>query len=252
MPRSIHGWSRSRQARSNPSAPGRVASERTSLAELDGENGIPPLILERAAELAVEKARESGVGLVRITGIRPVMSAAPIAAGIAIGPMAGWVLGPGSAWSLALPTAAGLPLVVNPTLPMAAASGKPDPSARTGGRPAASSRPMAGRRDEGIPAPALPQGLGLAAEWLVPAGGWLVGALSNSQAGSHSAAHDRVTAAVGQLAAAPSVRMLAPDDWEADRRRLWHEGLEVSPAAWKSLVHRAHRLAIDVPAPLEA
>ncbi|MHB1562079.1 MAG: Ldh family oxidoreductase, partial [Isosphaeraceae bacterium] len=99
------------------STTGRVAAERSSLAELDGENGLPLLVLERAAELAVEKARDSGVGLVRAVGIMPVVSAAPIAAGIAIGPMAGWVIGPGGAWSLALPTAAGLPLVVDPGLP---------------------------------------------------------------------------------------------------------------------------------------
>ena len=44
--------------------------ERTTLALFDGENGLPPLILERAAELAVEKAREAAVGLVRVVGVR--------------------------------------------------------------------------------------------------------------------------------------------------------------------------------------
>ncbi len=37
--------------------------------------------MERAAELAVEKAREAAVGLVRIVGVGPVRSAAPVAAG---------------------------------------------------------------------------------------------------------------------------------------------------------------------------
>ena len=69
--------------RLDPLAVGRVVSERTTLALLDGENGLPPLILERAAELAVEKARESAVGLVRVVGVGPVRSAAPIAAGTA-------------------------------------------------------------------------------------------------------------------------------------------------------------------------
>ncbi len=37
-----------------PAATGRVTSERTALARLDGEGGPAPLILERAAAVAVE------------------------------------------------------------------------------------------------------------------------------------------------------------------------------------------------------
>jgi hypothetical protein len=90
--------------------------------------------------------------------------------------------------------------------------------------------------------------MGLAVEWLVPEGGWLVAALANSEAGPPSVSHDRFAAAQERLADAPSARMLAPDDLEVNRRRLWRDGLEVAPAAWKSLVDRARRLAIDVPA----
>ncbi len=40
----------------DPRSMGRVVGERSALAVFDGENGLPPLLLERAAELAVEKA----------------------------------------------------------------------------------------------------------------------------------------------------------------------------------------------------
>ena len=93
---------------------GRVPAERTGLAVFDGRNGVPSLILERAAEIAVEKARETAMGLVRVSNIGRIDSAAAVAAGMAtMGPMAGFVLGPGSQWSMALPSPAGLPLVAD-------------------------------------------------------------------------------------------------------------------------------------------
>ena len=42
---------------------------------------------------------------------------------------------------------------------------------------------------------------------------------------------------------------LLPEDWEAHRRRVQQQGVVVEPAAWKSLAHRAHRLAVDCPDP---
>src|SRR4051812_39862632 len=47
-------------------AEGKVTTERNGTAVVDGQNGLPPLILERVAGLAVEKAREAGIGLVRV------------------------------------------------------------------------------------------------------------------------------------------------------------------------------------------
>ncbi len=242
------------ERRVDPSATGRVTRERSSLAELDGENGLPLLVLERAAEVAVEKARDSGVGLVRVVAIGPAASAAPIAAGIAIGPMAGWVLGPCETWSLSLPTAAGLPLIMDSGLPGDAASRKPaaaDAAGRTGTTQA---RPAANQRHSRNPAPDFPEGLRLAAEVLVPAGGWLVAALAGTGPESLSSWHDRVAAARGRSAAehtGAGLRVLDPEGWEAHRRRLWQEGVEVASAVWKPLVQRARRLAIELPAPLD-
>lgn len=248
------------ERRVNPSTIGRVARERSSLAELDGENGLPLLVLERAAELAVEKARDSGMGLVRVVGIEPAASAAPIAAGIAIGPMAAWVLGPDGTWSLALPTAAGLPLVVDPGLSAAAASGKPASADAAGGRASGQTqtqtqaRGASGRRHERNPAPDFPEGMRLAAEVLVPEGGWLVAALAGSGPESLSAWHERVARARERSAATDAgarLHVLDPEGWEARRRRLWQEGVEVASPAWKPLVQRARGPAIEPPAPLD-
>ena len=248
------------ERRVDASATGRITGERSAAADLDGENGLPLLVLERAAEVAVEKARDSGVGLVRVVGIAPAASAAPIAAGIAIGPMTAWVLGPGGAWSLALPTAAGLPLVVDPGLPAAEAraSGKPASADPAGGRASAQTRARApaSRRPERTPAPDFPEGMRLAAEVLVPEGGWLVAALAGTGPDSLSAWHERVATARERSAAAAADagarrHVLDPEGWEARRRRLWQEGVEVASPAWKPLVRRASGPAIEPPAPLD-
>ncbi len=97
----------------DPSEEGKVGAEKTALAVIDGRNGIPALILARAAGIAVEKARESGVGLVRVTRIGPVGPVAPIVAEIAIGPMIGTALGPDGAWATALPSAEGPPWIAD-------------------------------------------------------------------------------------------------------------------------------------------
>lgn len=242
------------ERRVDPLATGRVARERSSVADLDGENSVPLLVLERAAELAVEKARDSGVGLVRVVGIEPAASAAPIAAGIAIGPMAAWVIGPGGAWSLALPTAAGLPLVVDPGLPAAAASEKPAPADAAGGRNSAQARAASSRRHDRNAAPDFPEGMRLAAEVLVPEGGWLVAALAGTGPESLSAWHERVARVRERSAvedAGTRLHVLDPEGWEARRRRLWQEGVEVASTAWKPLVRRARGPAIEPPAPLD-
>jgi hypothetical protein len=239
--------------RVDPLAVGRVVSERTTLALLDGENGPAPLILERAAELAIEKAREAAVGLVRIVGVGSVPSAAPIAAGIAIGPMAGWVQGPDGCGSMALPTPAGLPLVIDSGLAAvkegAGPTGKPG-SAAASGRRASDSKAASSRRDGPVPASSLLPAFWLGAELLVPEGGWLVSAVSVTAMEPLSTFRDRVADARERLADAAGPGGLLPEDWEVHRRRVQQQGVHVEPAAWKALVHRAHRLAIDVPGPI--
>jgi LDH2 family malate/lactate/ureidoglycolate dehydrogenase len=61
---------------------------------------------------------------------------------------------------------------------------------------------------------------------------------------------DRVADARERLADAAGPGGLLPEDWEAHRRRVLQQGVPVEPAAWKALVHRAHRLALDVPGPM--
>jgi LDH2 family malate/lactate/ureidoglycolate dehydrogenase len=239
--------------RVDPLAVGRVVSERTTLALLDGENGPPPLILERAAELAVEKAREAAVGLVKVVGVGPIRSSAPIAAGIAIGPMAGWVLGPDRCWSMALPTSGGLPLVVDSGLPTptaeASGGGKPGTTEASGRRATEPPKTASSHREGPVPVSPLLEGFWLGTEVLVPEGGWLVAAVSINAMEPLSAFHDRVAAGRERLAAAGRAGLL-PEEWEAHRRRAQQQGVMVDPAAWKSLVHRAHRLNIDVPRPI--
>ena len=79
----------------DPVAEGKVAAERTGTAVLDGQNGIPSLVLARAGELAIEKARDAGVGLVRVINAGSSGPAASVAAEMAVGPFVGPVDWPG-------------------------------------------------------------------------------------------------------------------------------------------------------------
>ena len=100
----------------DPKAEGKIGPERAASAVLDGRKGPSLLILSRAAEVASEKAREYGVGLVRVKSIGPIGSAAAVVSEIAIGPAIGVAFGPSGAWSVALPTAEGLPIVADAVL----------------------------------------------------------------------------------------------------------------------------------------
>lgn len=209
--------------RVDPSATGRVTSERTSLALLDGEKGPAPLVLERAAGIAVEKAREAAVGMVRVVGTGPMASTAAVAAGIAVGPMASAVLGPGRSWSLALPTEGGLPMILDTGL---AAAGERRPA-----------RP-----------PKL-EGFWAASEVLVPEGGWLLIVVSVPALESLAAFDRRLGEVASGLAEAPG--RLLPDAWEARRLEVRSRGVAVGASAWKSLVEWAGRLHVETPAAIE-
>ncbi len=95
----------------NASALGRVGAERAGAAVFDAQGGLPPLLLERAAALAGEKARDVGVGLIRVTGLGPAGPAAAVVAEVAVGPMVGLVLGSDGSMAVGVPTALGLPVV---------------------------------------------------------------------------------------------------------------------------------------------
>lgn len=232
----------------DPTKTGRVVHELTALAVYDGENGPAPLVLERAAEVAVAKARESAVGLVRVAGARSLRSSAPVAAGIAIGPMAGWVIGPDRCWSMALPSQGGLPLVVDSGLSAAEAGEDLGPRGTAGRRGAAAPKSSATGRDGPPPASSLLEGLWLASEVLLPAGSWLVAAVAIPALESFATFHERLGTVVGATAPAPG--RLLPDAWEARRQEVRRDGVVIEPAPWKSLAHWARRLSVDVPEPM--
>jgi LDH2 family malate/lactate/ureidoglycolate dehydrogenase len=100
-----------------PGKQGRVGPEHASTAVLEGPGVLPPLLLSRAAEIAGQKARDTGVGMVRVLGLASSsVPAAAIAAELAIGPYAGAVLGPGSTLAAAFPSAEGVPVVFDSLL----------------------------------------------------------------------------------------------------------------------------------------
>jgi LDH2 family malate/lactate/ureidoglycolate dehydrogenase len=233
----------------NPRAIGRVVSERSALAVFDGQNGPAPLVLGRAAELAVEKAREAALGLVRVIGVGSVSSAAPVAAEIAIGPMAGWVLGPDRCWSMALPSHGGLPLVVDSGLSDDGRGETAANAARVGRGASDSAKSKASRHDGPIPASTLLEGFWLGIESLVEERGWLVAAVSVPALAPLATDHQRLTAAVGS-GMSPAPGRLLPETWESRRRQVRQNGVVIEAPAWKSLTHWARRLSVDVPDPV--
>ncbi len=207
--------SRSIDPRSEPA----IVSERGSTAVVDGRQGVPLLVLDRAGALATEKARDTGLGLVRVRNVKPPGSAAGIASEMAIGPVSALILGPGPCWSVALP-AEGLPAIFDPAL------GEPGP---IGGSEALNA---------------------LVAPWanvLAPEGGWIVAAISVHALEPLSSFHERVADTLKGLDEKDG--RLLPARWEAHRREVREHGLPVEPAVWEALLRWAQRLGIEPPAP---
>ena len=110
-----------------PSDVGRVGPEHASTALMEAGAGLSPLILARAAEIAGQKARDTGAGIVRVIGLPPAPGpSAAVAADLAIGPFLGAVLGPGAAQAAAIPSADGVPLVFDSAFEGAAEDLKSD------------------------------------------------------------------------------------------------------------------------------
>ena len=219
----------------DPRAEGRVVAERTATATLDAGRGVPLLALERAAGIAAEKARDVGVGLVRVKNLAPVESAAGIAAEIAIGPNAAFLLGPGAGtrWSVALPCAEGLPAVFDPALGPAESARKP----RKNEPPA-----------EGPPT-AIARLFGPWASVLVQPDEWLIVALSATALDGLTAFHERVAIAVRVLEDedVASLGRLVPSVWEARRREVRERGVSVSTTRWNALKAWGEKLGVEAP-----
>lgn len=218
----------------DPKTEGVVVSERSSTTVLDGRQGVPLLVLERAGGLATEKARDTGVGLVRVLNLAPPPSAAVVAAEMAIGPVVATVLGPGPSWAVALPGEGGLPAVFDPALAV---------EAEPGGKPG---------RGKGTASVAPRQIVeAMIAPWaavLAPGDGWLVAAVSVTAMEPLAAFHARLADALRGLDEAGG--RLLPGPWEARRRDARERGVAVPPAAWNGLARRAERFGVEPPAPL--
>ena len=196
----------------DPKAEGTLGPEHPGTLVLDGRNGLAPLILARAAGLAVEKARDVGLGAVLVENLGAAGPPAPVAAEAATaGPEAAAVLGPGPCWALALPSAAGLPLVLDSSLTAS---------------------------DDPPPADLAPWSL------LVPAGGWLVVALAIRSLDSLNAFHERVAAYC--FPSGP----LSPVAWDSRRRAILEYGLAPEPDAYAELSRRASALNLPTPKPV--
>lgn len=204
-----------------------IGVERTGTAVADARQGVPLLALGRAAGVAAEKARDAGVGLVRLRNVVAPGPAAGVAASAAAGgPVAVLMLGPGPCWAVALPGEEGLPAVFDPSL------------ATSPGFSAAPATPAA--------AEALAALIGPWASVLAGEGEWLVAALSVPAWEPLTTFHRRVTEAVRGLG--PADGRLLPAPWEAHRREARERGVAVETHAWRELLDRAERAGLTPPA----
>jgi LDH2 family malate/lactate/ureidoglycolate dehydrogenase len=198
----------------DPAAEGRVIAEMTGTAVFDGQNGVPPLLLARAGGLAVEKAREAGLGLTRVLHVEPAGPAAAVAAEAAVGPYVGAVVGHDGSWSLAVPAPEGLPAVFDSSL--------------------------AGAAGATLPGPAL--------SWaapLVPENGWLVAAVAVGALEPLATFHERVADWLANQGDGSA--MLRPDAWEARRREAREHGVAVDASVWERLTPWVERARAALP-----
>jgi LDH2 family malate/lactate/ureidoglycolate dehydrogenase len=199
----------------DPKTQGRIVSEHPATALVEASGGVAPLVLARAAEIASQKAREIGVGLVRVRELGAQPFALHVAAELAIGPQMGLVMGPGGTWAVGIPSSGGLPLVLGSGLGSGSRSVAPLPGELAG--------------------------------LVVPRDEWAVQAVSVTAFEGVGLLHERVG---GWIAGADSVPRLDPARWEALRASAREQGLAVERAAWKALTQRAKSAGVAVPSPL--
>jgi LDH2 family malate/lactate/ureidoglycolate dehydrogenase len=202
----------------DPVAEGRAGRERAGTAIFDARNGLPPLALATAGGIASEKARDVGVGIVRVHNLGESGPSAPVAASLAIGPYFAVMAGPGPSLSLAAPMAGGLPVVYD-------------------------SRLAGPGSDLGTPnwlAPWSPWISGISDD-----GGWVV--LAISVLAFESLAHFEGRVASSLLDRDPSTGFLEPGPWEVRRREARERGVTIDPGAFGSLKTWADRLGVPWP-----
>lgn len=215
----------------DPIAEPLIRQEHPATAILDGQRGVAPLALARAADVAAAKARELGVGLARIGHLGGLDSAAPIAADLAIGPFAAMLVGPRPSWALALPTGLGLPVVFDTDLD-AARSTTATASASTSRRAAK--------------AAAQPSWMDLLGPWagvIAPDDGWLVLVVAITALEPLTTFHERAHSAL-EHDPSQSGPVLSPGPWDERRRQAREDGIQVDPELRSALNARADRLGI--------
>ena len=199
----------------DPKAEPWMVQESPATAVLDAGRAIGPVVFARAAEVAQQKAREVGVGLVRIAGLAGSGSAAA-AAMIAVGPMVATVQGPG-AWTIAVPVAETVPAVFD--------------SAIAGGKAAKPAWP-----GEAFPA------------WAAPfsgEAGWLVSAYAVRAFEPLETFHERLA---GLLAGAPAgPGEVRPEDWRRRREEMDGAGLAPSKATLREFERLASAAGVAAP-----
>ncbi|GAC1469294.1 MAG: hypothetical protein NVSMB9_12960 [Isosphaeraceae bacterium] len=211
----------------DPKVEGSVLRERSAATVFDGRNGVPHLVLARAGELAIEKARDTGVGLVRLLNVMAPASAASIVAEMATGPFWAWIVGPGNRWSIAVPGEGGLPVLFDPALATGEKSRK--------GATSPTSPPV----PESV--------IGLWASMLTPDEGWLVAAVSIPSMEPLPSFQARVASVIQGREKAQG--LLLPEQVESFREQVRRQGLSLSPGTWKNLLRWADRFGVEPPAP---
>lgn len=216
----------------DPKQMGRVGPEHASTAVLEASGGLPPLLLARASEIAGQKARDTGVGIVRVIGVPPSAGpAAAIAADLAIGPFLGLVLGPGSAQSAAIPAPEGVPLIFDSIL------GDAGGEAEATEGSTAVVEPMRTVVDRVAP-------------WLLLSGGQevVVVALAVAAFESLGSFHRRVAEALeGRTAPAG---WIFPETWERHRSETQQRGIALPESVIGSLRERSGRAGVGFPEPM--
>jgi LDH2 family malate/lactate/ureidoglycolate dehydrogenase len=203
----------------DPIAVGSIQLEFNGTAVLDGQQAPAPLVFLRAARIAQEKAREVGVGIVRVTNPGGVAPVAAVVADIGIGPMVGFCHGPGPSWTVAVPTMGEMPAVFSTEL---------------GGESTGPSWSIAG-----FPAWSSP----FAAD-----GSWLFAAYSVKAFEPLAVFHERIDAQLGSRSrVAGEVR---PGDWQAARTAQLAEGLCFLDGSDDLLRSLAERSGLVWPDPL--
>lgn len=211
----------------DPASEGKIESEHPGTVVLDAARGLPPLVVTRAAALAVEKARDTGIALVRIKGLGTSGPFTPVAAEMAIGPEIGAIFGPNADLTVAVPSSEGLPLVLDTALTAAGTS-----TIRMDG-PA--------RGAFGLLSAELPWAL------FAPGEGVHVAALAVKAFEPLATFHDRVGSALRDQT--DSNGLILPAAWDARRREAREHGVTVDPPAWARLESIAAKLDVPLPEP---